>query len=294
MLSRIRERLQVALLVLLVLTPDLLAQQPLPAVKLRTYIGPADYLAAVYAEPAAGANYLFYEEDPAGFEVGLVNKSSDPVSVRLDSQPSTHVALRIANPLGGSQAVARESWTMSSAGIRMHDDRGPDIPVAAGSVVLQPDASLVFPIDFTRSAEWPRGAVALTADISLGCEPACAVEPFSNVFRFEIRATLERIDRIEQAYRRALRALLLKDLDAAEGALQALEAEHSNSLMALFLHARVAHQRGNRISALTYYRAAEATLLARSDALAMKRMGTGLDDFLHTIRTSIRWLETAK
>jgi hypothetical protein len=249
----------------------------------------------VYAEPAAGANYLFYPEDPASFELALVNGSSTPVSIRLGSEPVTHLTLRLPDSHGGSHAVGRQSWSLSSAGVRIRDHRAPDIPVSAGSaIVLQPDASLVFSVDLEPSAEWPRGVSELTADISIPCEPTCAVKPHANVFRFELRTKLERIDRIEQAYRRALRAFLVKDWDAAERALKALQAEHNDSLMAQYLYGRVAQDRGNTVRAVAYYRAAEATLRARSDVLMPGMSSSAFDDLLGGIQAAIRSLQTRK
>ena len=80
----------------------------------------------------------------------------------------------------------------------------------------------------------------------------------------------------------------------AELALQALDAEDGNTAMGLYLHARVAERRGQRIAAQKYYRNAEAVLLTRSDAPDVRKMGTGVDEFLHAIRYSIRRLEAAR
>lgn len=99
---------------------------------------------------------------------------------------------------------------------------------------------------------------------------------------------------MERGYRRGLQAFLAQDWDGAELALQALDAEDGNTATGLYLHARVAERRGQRIAAQKYYRNAEAALLTRSDAPDVKTMGTGVGEFLHVIRSSIRRLEAAR
>jgi hypothetical protein len=253
-----------------------------------------DYLAAVYAVPAAGADYLFYPEETVQFEALLLNKGSVPVTIRMSADPSTHISLSTRSALSDSTPLTRQAWTVASDQIRIRPRDSTEVLVGAGSsVVLHPDAALIIPITINDAAKWPIGSVIVAADWSLECEPACAVVPHSNVFRFEVRTTLDRIDRMESGYRRALRAFLAADWDGAEHALRLLDAEDSNTATGLNLHALVAERRGHRVAAHEYYRSAEAAL-SRSDAPDVKNMGSSFDEFLNTIRSSIRRLENVR
>lgn len=273
---------------------DARAQQPPPA-KLRTYVSPLEYYSPAYAVPAAGAAYLFYPGDTVQFEVAVVNKDSIPVAIQLGADPSTHLSLGLRAPAGDSTPITRQAWTLALDHVRLRPREAAEVLVAAGSsVVLHPDAALILPIAFSDTATWPTGLAVVSADVSLTCEPKCAVVPHANLFHFEARTTLDRIDRMETQYRRALRGLFAPDLDDAERALQALDAEDGNTASGLSLHGRVAERRGDRRAALNYYRAAEAALLSRRNGPDTKNMGTSFDDFLHNIRSSIRRLENVK
>ena len=183
-----------------------------PPVELRTYYSPLDYLAPAYAVPVAGAAYLFYPEDVVQFEVLLLNRGSVPAAILMSADPSAHISLSIRLALGDANPLPRQAWTVASDQIRIRRSDASEVLAAAGSsVVLHPGAALIFPIAFNDSASWPGGLVTVVADVSVACDPACAVVPFSNLLRFEARTTLNRIDRMEQGYRRALRAFLAKD-----------------------------------------------------------------------------------
>ena len=270
------------------------AQAPVPSVNLRTFIRPADYLATVYADPQPGAGYLFYPEDRVKIEILLSNASSVPVSIQVNSDPSTHIAFRAEDGPDRSTYVQRERWSVSGD-LHTYGDGVAQVDVAPGtSFVLQPHANLVIPIDLGQAANWPSGVVVLLADVSLECRPTCRIVPHSNAFRFEVRTTFDRIDRMERAYRRALRSLFADDLDGTERALARIDAEYSNSVMSLYMRATVAERRGNRMNALRFYRAVEAALLSRSDAIAVRKLGVEIDEFLHAIRVSIQRLEAAR
>lgn len=274
-------------------TTDARAQQP--PVKLRTYYSPLHYLADVYAAPAAGAAYLFYPDELVQFEALVINKGTVPLAIRTSADLATHLSFGSRGSVGEPIQLPRDAWTLAADDVRIRPPEAADVPVAAGSsVVLHPDAALIFPIAFKPGITWPSGVVSVVIDFSFRCEPECTVVPFSNLFRFEMRTTLEPLDRMETAYRRALRAFFDKDWDAAERALQTLYAEAGRTPTGLHLHGRVAEARGDSIAALRHYRAAEAGLLAGDAPDVKKRSTSFLDDFLHTIRSSIRRLAAAK
>lgn len=270
------------------------AQAPVPPVNLRTFIRPADYLATVYTDPQPDYAYLFYPEDRVTVEILLSSASSVPVSIQLNSDPATHIAFRAEEGPDRSTYIQRERWSVS-ADLHTYGDGVAQVDVAPGtSFVLQPHANLVFPIDLGQAANWPSGVVVLRADVSLECRPTCGIVPYSNEFRFEVRTAFDRMDRMERAYRRALRSLFANDLDGAERALARIDAEYNNSVMSLYTHATVAERRGNRMNALRFYRAVEAALLSRSDAIAVRKMGVEMDESLYAVRVSIQRLEAAR
>ena len=99
---------------------------------------------------------------------------------------------------------------------------------------------------------------------------------------------------MEIEYRRALRAFFERNWDAAERALQALYREGGATPTGLYLNGRIAEARGERMAALRHYRSAEAGVLARDAPDVKNRSISFIDDFLYTVRSSIRRLETAK
>jgi hypothetical protein len=264
-------------------------------VQLHTYYSPLNYLATAYAMPAAGAPYVFYPDDVVQFEAKLINKGTVPVSIQMRADPSTQISLSTRTRLGESTPLPRDTWTVASDEIRIQPSDATEVLVAAeSSVVLHPGAALTFPLAFAPAATWPSGLVTVAIDFSLECQPVCTVVPFSNLFRFEVRTTLDRVDRMETEYRRALRAFFDRNWDAAERALQALYREGGATPTGLHLNGRIAEARGERTVALRHYRSAEASILAGGAPDVKNRSTSFIDDILHTVRSSIRRLEAVK
>ena len=127
------------------------------SVQLHTYYSPLQYLATVYAVPAAGAPYVFYPEDVVQFEAKLINRGSVPVSIRMRADPSTQISLSTRTPLRESAQLPRDTWTVASDEFRIQPRDAPEVLVAAdSSVVLHPDAALIFQ---SRSLVRPSGRV---------------------------------------------------------------------------------------------------------------------------------------
>lgn len=191
--------------------------------------------------------------------------------------------------------LRHDQWTVGRE-LTVSQSGAPEMIVAGGSrVVLQSGARLVIPVEFDQSVRWPAGVLSTTIHVSLSCESACSVVPHSNVFRFEVRQTLQQSDRIERHYRRAVTGVLGKDVDAASQALRDLDAESPGTVMALYLHGQLAEREGNRGEALRVLRQAEATLMTGSVANGQRQMSqTRRDDLLSTLRAMIERLAHAK
>lgn len=263
-----------------------------PVAKLRTYVSPVDYLAPEYAAPLPGAAYLYYPGERIRVDVQAVNRSNVPVRIALPTDLSRVLTLEFGAENTSPNRLAQGEWTVLS-NLRVRQTGVPEMMVPAGSsLVLQPEATLVIPIEFDGSVRWPAGAVNVTMNVSLPCQAACAVVAHSNVFRFELRQTLQQADRMERHYRRALTAFMNSDLDAASQALRDLDGEKPGTVMALYLHALVAEKAGHGDEALRLFRQAEAALLVASPANGQQQIGqTRRDDLLSAVRAMIGRLE---
>ena len=266
-----------------------------PVAKLRTYVSPVDYLAPEYVDPLPGATYLFYPGDRVRVDVEVVNTSTVPVSIALPTDLSRVLTLDLAAEKTSPARLAHGEWTVP-ANLRVRENGAPETIVPEGSsLVLQPEAGLVIPVEFDASVKWPAGVVNMTVGVSLPCQSACAVVAHNNVFRFEVRQTLQQADRIERHYRRALRAALNNDLDAASQALRDLDGESAGTVMALYLHGVVAEKAGHGDEALRFFRQAEAALMVDSPTNGEQQIGkTRRDDLLSTVRATIGRLEKGR
>jgi len=262
-------------------------------VRLDTYVGPHGYLHPEYAEPVIGADYLFYPKERVRFEVSIVNRGRVPVLFQLSSDPASLVALRAVRGTEDSP-ITSDSLRIDSP-MRVTLPGGPESEVVAGSnVVLHPDGTLVLSVELTGTANWPDGAVQIRATVSLQCRPACVVRPFASVFRIELRTVLGTVDRMEREYRAALTSMFAGNYDAAELALQRVDAEVPGTPTALYLHGIIAERAGHRVQALQFYERAEAAILSRRDFPDMKLKGTGLDEFQAAVKAAIRRLQASR
>src|SRR5215471_14134271 len=279
---------------LALLTGTSVQAQP-SGVVLETYVSPVDYMHAVYASPAENADYLFFAGDPVSFDLSVHNSGNAPVSIRLNSDLWSQLALVGSSPFIKLKPLKREAAQVGSNARVREPGSGPDMPVTGDTgIILNPTASLVVPVSLRLGTEWRGGGIHVEADVSLTCTPSCVVKPHSNVFRLEVRDATSQADRMEIAYRRALRGMLAGDLGAAEQALKTLDSERVISPSALYLHGLVAERRGDRTAALTYYRAADAAMRSRSNPVELARMGSGFDDFLWVLQSKIAWLTQPK
>jgi hypothetical protein len=266
-----------------------------PVAKLRTYVSPVDYLAPEYAEPLVGATYLFYPGERLRADVEVVNTSNAPVGIALPMDLSRVVTMDLATEKTTPVRLAHGEWTVRP-GVSVLQDGAPETMVPDGSmVVLQPQARLAIPIEFSQSVRWPAGVLSVTMNVSLPCQSACSVVPHSNVFRFEVRQTLQQSDRMEHHYRRALTAVMGNDLEKASQALRDLDGESRGTVMALYLHGQMAERAANRGEALRFLRQAEAALTAEFVTNGQRQVGqTRRDDLLGTVRAMIGRLESVR
>lgn len=266
-----------------------------PVATLRTYVSPVDYLASEYAAPLPGAAYLFYPGERIRVDVEVVNRSNVAVSIALPMDLSRVLTVDLAAEKTAPLRLAQSEWTVPPD-LRVRQRGAPEMTVPVGSnLVLQPEASLVIPMEFEESIRWPAGAVSVIMGVSLPCQAACAVVPHSNVYRFEVREALQQADRMERHYRRALKAALNSDLDAASQALRDLDGESPGTVMALYLHALVAGKAGNGDEALRFFRQAEAALMVASPTNGQQQIGqTRRDDLLSRVRAMIGRLEKGR
>lgn len=265
--------------------------RPATAETLRLHTSPGHYIADVYARPLPGADFLFFNDEPVSLELRLVNTSRQPIRLTA-SQPedlfSLELTLTRADQPRSEQVT---DWQFSRP--PYVTAIGANIPAVPGSVI-PPRMELVIPVSFKPSHEWPSGVLNVTADLRLQCEPACELRSGFNVFRFEVRPVNSSLERMEHAHRKAVRANLARDYDAAEEALRELDSENSNTIYGLYMHAVVAERRGVLAEALKYYRLAEATFVSGTDPIGMSHMGAESDEFLWLVRRQIERLQKPK
>lgn len=279
---------------LMILTVGLAAFQTQEvANKLRVYVAPVEYYNNAFSEsPPPGYEYLFLTGERVSFDVVAVNTGPDPLLIRLERDAAIHLSLSRGLGEGPAEPLESRAWSVEGQP-RIQDPAIGEYDVSSNfPVEVAPRGSVKWRVVLSPATLAGAAFFKFRADVQLACEPACAVIPHSPVFRFEVRNTIGRLERLERQYRQAMRAFHRSDQSLVENHLQVLEREYPASFRAALLRGDAAARSGRHRDALAAYERAAEALRSGSDQVAIARMGRLMvEDALAMLDSRIAYLK---
>ena len=227
---------------------------------LRMMFNSLEYVAPAHMEePRGGAHYVFLDDEPIELIGLFVNWSDRPLVIPMPNQTA---AESVRTVLAVKRGRGREAG--SPANLDANDTpflmQGANrIEVQWGApITVTPGGSLNVPL-VLRTPKLPAGVYELrVSQILLQCEDPCRVHDQGGFFVFEVRAADKLPERLDQLYRRGLRALWRGAPDDADGIIQQMLAQYPTSSAAYELRGKQQAARERwRDAAEAYERAAQ-------------------------------------